>query len=167
MRGFLNCLIYTLAVGWGLFFLGRLIPRGAFDADKFPFKTHSFENKLYRFLRVKKWQKNLPDMSRLFSKIMIRKQVSADTDFSLMVHETCVAEAVHSLQCVLGFACLALWRGAGGIIVSAGYFLGNVTFVVVQRYNRPRLQSLEKRLLSHAYISDAARDGSDGAVEVK
>jgi len=168
MRGFLYCLIYTLVVGWALFFLGRLIPRGAFNAEKFPFKTHAFEKKLYDFLRVKRWQKSLPDMSRLFFKIMAKKQASMDMDFSLMLHETCVAEAVHLIQCGLGFVCLALWRGAGGIIVSVGYFLGNMAFVVVQRYNRPRFLSLERRASQHAYISGGCgEESAEGALEAK
>lgn len=169
MRGFFYCLIYTLVVGWALFFLGRFIPRGAFNAEKFPFKMHNFERRLYGFLRVKKWQKNLPDMSRVFFKIMVKKRAAMNTDFSLMIHETCVAEAVHALQCVLGFICLALWRGAGGIIVSVGYFFGNLAFVVVQRYNRPRFQAIEKRSLSRAYISGEAfgADNREGAFETK
>jgi len=159
MRGFLYCLIYTLVVGWSLFFLGRLIPKGAFNPERFPLKTHDFEKKLYVFLRVKKWQKNAPDMSRIFLKLMIKKQASLDTDYSLMIHETCVAEIVHAVQSILGFACLALWEGAGGVIVSVGYFFGNTAFVIIQRYNRPRLQVLEKASLRHsACIAGKAGD---------
>lgn len=39
-----------------------------------------------------------------------------------------------------------LWRGIGGVAFAAVYILlGNVPFVIIQRYNRPRLQRLYDR----------------------
>ena len=36
-----------------------------------------------------------------------------------------------------------IWPGAGGIIVTVIYILlGNLPFIIIQRYNRPRLQRL-------------------------
>ncbi len=38
---------------------------------------------------------------------------------------------------------LWIWPGAGGIIVTVIYILlGNLPFIIIQRYNRPRLQRL-------------------------
>ena len=57
--------------------------------------------------------------------------------------ETCVAELTHALLCIAGLALLWLWPGTGGIVLFALYvLLGNIPFILIQRYNRPRLQKL-------------------------
>lgn len=160
MRGFVYCLLYTLVLGWSAFFFGRLIPVGTFDEEAFPFKELPFERRLYKAIKIKKWQRFMPDMSKLFIKLMPKKQASFNADFTLMVHETCVAEAVHMAQSVFGFVCLALWRGAGGIIVSVGYFFGNMTFVAIQRYNRPRLTSAAAVVARHPALAAAAEENT-------
>ena len=49
----------------------------------------------------------------------------------------------HVLLCLAGIALLRLWPGAGGIALFAVYVLpGNVPFILIRRYNRPRLQKL-------------------------
>ena len=53
-----------------------------------------------------------------------------------------MAECIHLLLPLAGLYCLRLWPGAGGVIVALLYFLGNLPFVLIQRYNRPRLQRL-------------------------
>ena len=38
---------------------------------------------------------------------------------------------------------LFIWPGVGGIVAALVYiFVGNLPFVIIQRYNRPRLQKL-------------------------
>ena len=84
-------------------------------------------------------------MSRLFRHIMPAKKMTAETvaDIPRMLEETCVAELTHTLLSILGLAMLWLWPGWGGIIVTIMYILlGNVPFIIIQRYNRPRLQRL-------------------------
>ena len=125
--------------------IGRLLPKGWFHADKFPYKTAAGEQKIYQALRVKSWQSKVPDMSRLFRHIMPAKKMTAETvaDIPRMLEETCVAELTHTLLSILGLAMLWLWPGWGGIIVTIIYILlGNVPFIIIQRYNRPRLQRL-------------------------
>ena len=64
-----------------------------------------------------------------------------------MIRETCTAELVHNLLNIAGLWLLNLWSGLGGIIMYLVYFLlGNLPFIIVQRYNRPRLKVLLNRL---------------------
>ena len=43
--------------------------------------------------------------------------------------------------------CLRLWPGWGGVLVWAVWFLlGNLPFILIQRYNRPRLLRLRSLL---------------------
>ena len=143
--GFWYCVIYIAVLGILSFIIGRLLPKGWFHADKFPCKTAAGEQKIYQALRVKSWQSKVPDMSRLFRHIMPAKKMTAETvaDIPRMLEETCVAELTHTLLSILGLAMLWLWPGWGGIIVTIIYILlGNVPFIIIQRYNRPRLQRL-------------------------
>ncbi len=143
--GFCYCVIYIAVLGILSFIIGRLLPKGWFHADKFPYKTAAGEQKIYQTLRVKSWQSKVPDMSRLFRHIMPAKKMTAETvaDIPRMLEETCVAELTHTLLSILGLAMLWLWPGWGGIIVTIIYILlGNVPFIIIQRYNRPRLQRL-------------------------
>lgn len=143
--GFWYCVIYIAVLGILSFIIGRLLPKGWFHADRFPYKTAAGEQKIYQTLRVKSWQSKVPDMSRLFRHIMPPKKMTAETvaDIPRMLEETCVAELTHTLLSILGLAMLWLWPGWGGIIVTIIYILlGNVPFIIIQRYNRPRLQRL-------------------------
>lgn len=151
--GFLLCILYIAVLGVAAFVTGRLLPKRIFKCDAFPFKTRVGEKKLYERLHVKDWQAKVPDMSRIFKKIMPEKRISADTlaDLPRMLQETCVAESVHAAECVLGLVCLWLWPGIGGVVMTLIYILfGNLPFIIIQRYNRPRLQRLLARRESRA-----------------
>lgn len=146
--GFLRCALFMAALGVVAFVTGRLLPKERFRSDAFPFKAHAREKKLYELLRVKDWQAKVPDMSKIFKSIMPEKRINAETlaDLPRMLQETCVAESVHAVECVLGLVCLWLWPGVGGVITAAVYILlGNLPFIIIQRYNRPRLQRLLER----------------------
>ena len=63
-----------------------------------------------------------------------------------MINETCIAELTHFLLCFTGLAVFRLWPGAGGLVVWLIYcLLGNLPFIIIQRYNRPRFLRLLRR----------------------
>lgn len=65
----------------------------------------------------------------------------------LLVQETCVAEAVHTASILLGLGALWLWPGWGGVVLWLIWFLlANLPFILIQRYNRPRLMRLHALL---------------------
>lgn len=141
----LACLIYMAALGVFSFVLGRLVPKRWFDAGRWPWRCGEREQKLWRLLRVKQWQAKVPDMSRLFTRLMPAKKLTRETCANLprMLQETCVAEGTHALLCLAGLYMLRLWPGVGGAALTAVYLLlGNLPFIIIQRYNRPRLQRL-------------------------
>lgn len=152
IHGFVRCVCYAAALGIAVFPLGRLLARVRFNPESFPFAEWPFENggKVYRRLGIHRWQNRLPDMSRVFRTIMPAKSlypgISAE-EVDVMVQETCIAEVVHSALCVLGLWILRLWRGWGGILFYAIYALfGNVAFILIQRFNRPKLTALAEKL---------------------
>ena len=141
------------ALGILCFPAGRLLARISFRADKSPFCPFEFEKngKFYEKLKIKSWQNKTPDVSRMFSKIVPRKSletapVTAEK-LGMMINETCVAEITHVILSILGIALMFLWPGAGGIILFLVYvLLGNLPFIMIQRYNRPRLCKLRRAL---------------------
>ena len=99
---------------------------------------------------VERWKTLVPDMSRLLPD-MVKKQVDPTAvtaaQAAVLVQETCVAEAVHTASSLLGLLCLRLWPGWDGVLVWAVWFLlGNLPFILIQRYNRPRLLRLRNLL---------------------
>jgi glycosyl-4,4'-diaponeurosporenoate acyltransferase len=145
VTSFLHCALYLAATGIGAFFLGRLLPKTWFRGDAFPYRCYPSEQKLFRVLHIKDWQSRVPDMSRILPGLMPAKKLTAETfsDLPRMIQETCVAEMIHVLLSLTGLGCLVIWPGIGGVLVTAVYILlGNLPFILIQRYNRPRLQRL-------------------------
>lgn len=139
----LNWLCYLAVISIGSFLLGRLLPYGWFHPDRFPYRTWKWERggKFYQRIGLPKWQNRLPDMSKLLPRLMPAK---AMTDRSaeavgVMITETCIAELVHLMLMVLAFGALHFWNGPLGVVLTVLYCLGNLPFVLIQRYNRPRL----------------------------
>ena len=142
LSGFWSCAVYAAVLGVMSFAAGRIVPKKWFHSDRFPFRCSEKEKKLYAALRVKDWQSKVPDMSRLFKRIMPAKRINADT-----LRPPAYAagdlrrrgDAQHPLRARLGLPVAV--EGIGGVLFAAVYILlGNVPFVIIQRYNRPRLQ---------------------------
>ena len=119
MKHFLMCLLYIAALGVLSFVVGRLIPKHWFHADRFPWVCHPAEQKLWKRLHVRKWQAKIPDMSRIFVKIMPEKKLTKENYENLprMIEETCVAEWTHILLSIAGLGLLKIWSGVGGVCV--------------------------------------------------
>lgn len=150
----LYCLFYLAALGFGSFLLGRILPKGWFDYNAFPYRSFSWEDsgRIYLKLRIRQWQNKVPDMSRILPGILPTKQLTHAVPLPVMLRETCVAEFIHIFLSIMGFLCMKIWKGKGGLLLSLLYLLGNLPFILIQRYNRPRLSHLlhqqEKRKVS-------------------
>ncbi len=148
---FWNCFFYLVIVGIISFLFGRIVPKKWFHADRFPFRAFRFEDegRIYNKLHVRSWHNKVLDMSKILPKMMPAKNLSGDykSRLPLLLQETCVAELIHSLNCVAALYCLKLYPGMGGIIVTLLYIVFlNLPYIIIQRYNRPKLQKLAKRV---------------------
>lgn len=144
------CALYVAFIGIVSNPLGNLLPRRWFDSDKFPYRSFAWERegKFYERLHIRAWKDLLPDMSKIVPG-MVRKEVSARPTaegLDRLVRETCVAEAVHGVLILLSLAVLKIWEGPGGWICYALCLLGNLPFILIQRYNRPRLVRMLNRI---------------------
>lgn len=149
---FWKCFFFLAATGVIGFLAGRMIPKKWVRPENGIFRCFAFEKdgKLYEKLGIRKWHKRVPDMSKILPFMMPAKNLTGDYQQRLpvMLQETCVAELTHGLLCVVGLYCLKLWPGAGGWVIYLLYItLFNLPYILIQRYNRPRLMNLYKKLM--------------------
>jgi glycosyl-4,4'-diaponeurosporenoate acyltransferase len=165
---FTACALYLASIGIFSHFVGQTIPRSWFDSDRFPFRVMNWERggAVYERLKIKFWKDKLPDMSKILSDMVpkrISRQASRD-EAELLIQEACIAEWIHILLSIAGLLCLFIWPGTGGIVITLVWILlGNLPFILIQRYNRPRLKKLANRLAGkrHVEISTPERNELD------
>ena len=144
------CLAYFMILGVLSHVLGEAVRRETIRFDRFPYAPYRWENggQFYRKLRIETWKGMLPDKSR-FVRTMVRKNLGDDRSGGLikrLIEETCVAEQVHWLLLFAGpllqlFSNSAFVRVAGFL-----YSASNIPFILIQRYNRPRLVALYQKI---------------------
>ena len=100
------------------------------------FREKRFESKLYKTLGVRKWKKRLPTYSPETFDFKQKK-------FEQIVGATCQAEIVHEIIMVFSLLPIIMIPFLGGavaiIITSVLATLFDFLFVILQRYNRPKL----------------------------
>lgn len=146
----LYAVIYIAVLGILSHFVGQALPRARFSAESFPYRTADWENggKVYEKLGIKHWKDALPDMSRIMPDMVKKKMTGQNREqgMDVLIAETCVAECVHYWLIVLSLGIFLFWRGGWAVVFWLVYnILGNVPFILIQRYNRPRLVLLEQR----------------------
>ena len=106
------------------------------DYTKKWFQEKPFERTLYQKMQVKKWKKRLPTFTPQEFDLKSR---SAEE----IVRSTCQSEVVHEVNMLLSFvpAVSSVWFGSLGVflLTSCAACLFDGVFVIMQRYNRPRL----------------------------
>lgn len=106
------------------------------------FQPRRWEKKLYRLLGVKQWKEKMPTFNpQEFS--------MEDRSLEEIIQATCQAELVHEVNVVINFVpvVFSVWFGALPVFVltSLGGAMFDMMFVIMQRYNRPRLLRLMRR----------------------
>ena len=106
------------------------------------FREKGFENKLYKMIRVRKWKKYLPtyDPDTFDANQKTVKE---------LIGATCQAEIVHEVIMVfslLPIVFIPLLGGAAAMIITSVFsMLIDALFVILQRYNRPKLLRVMER----------------------
>ncbi|MCH5188803.1 MAG: hypothetical protein J1F63_10400 [Oscillospiraceae bacterium] len=125
--------------------VGGLIDAGYhnhMDHNKKWFQEKAFEQKLYEKLKVKQWKKRLPTYTPEYFNLK-------NHSVAEIVGATCQAEVVHEVNMVLSFVpvVFTIWFGSFGVflITSCAAFVFDGVFVIIQRYNRPRLIRLIRK----------------------
>ena len=106
------------------------------------FREKGFENRLYKLIRVRKWKKYLPTYDPdTFD--------ASQKNVEEIVGATCQAEIVHEVIMALSLLpilFIPLLGGAAALITTSVLaMLFDSAFVILQRYNRPKLIRAMKR----------------------
>lgn len=131
--------------------IGQSLPRRLFDPEKFPYKTYGWEagGRIYERVGVRRWKDKAPDLSRIIPGMVKKKAVFARTPelMDRLIRETCVAEFVHWVLATVVSLIVALqFDSAWGLAAGTANALGNLVFIIIQRYNRPRLKEIMRRM---------------------
>lgn len=112
------------------------------DYTKKWFNVCPFETHLYRILKVKKWKPYMPTFQNDCFDIRLHS-------FEEIAGATCQAEIVHEVIVVFSFipVILSKWFGSCEVFVITSFLaaLIDMSFVMIQRFNRPRLLKMIKR----------------------
>ena len=112
------------------------------DYHKKWFQLSHFEERLYSGLKVKRWKNHLPTYApESFS--------PGKHTFDEIAQAMCQSEIVHEINVALSFLPLlaSLWFGAFAVfcITSIAAACFDLLFVIVQRYNRPRIVKIAEK----------------------
>jgi len=157
MMQFINTGIYNFAVGFVMgiigLIIGRIVSRDRIDMDRFPYKLYKWENggKTYNKIGINRWKDVIPDVS-VYLKSVFPKRLDSSQDkkdveyYMIFAKETCVSEFVHTVLMLAAPVFYAVNKSVSwGVWTTIIYFFGNIPFMLVQRYNRPRLISIAKK----------------------
>lgn len=148
---FLTGIKFTAVAGTLAHIFGLVFPKKLLCYNYFPFKEYCFEEggSFYNKFRISKWMTKVPDMSRyvpyMFRKRLDKKMTSEH--ILKYIRETCLAELVHLLLIFSSPILFFSVRGIRGVVYTLIYSLCNLPFVIIQRYNRPKLIRLYRRQL--------------------
>lgn len=149
-----NSVCLTLAITFGTtlyhfamrLFVGKITPNN-FNYQHFWFRQKSFEKKLYRLLGVKKWKDKMPSYNP-------KSYMTKDTSLTDLISTMCRNEVIHEVIAVLSFVPIAFSQLFGAeavfIITSILGCMFDLIFVVMQRYNRPRVIKILQRQNKHS-----------------
>ena len=106
------------------------------------FSQKPFEQKIYKFLKVKNWKDNVPSWEQgAFS-------LKNDSLHNIAIG-MCNAELVHEIIAILSFVPIlfSIKYGVPAVFIFTSILAGtfDMIFVIIQRYNRPRIIKLMRK----------------------
>lgn len=127
--------VMRLLVGWTI----NLILHNHVDYRAGWFRVHSFEQKIYKALSIKKWKGKMPTYDPSFFDCRLHT-------WDEIAQATCQAELVHEVIILLSFVPIlaSIPFGAFWVFVITSILAAclDAVFVILQRYNRPRIIQL-------------------------
>jgi hypothetical protein len=157
----LNLIVFIL-ISILLTFICEKVPNRIYDYKKWMFRERKWERggRIYEYLfRVKLWKGRLPDISD-FLKWRFSKKHLAELNgqyLYIFITESCRAEFTHWMI-ILSTTLFGFW--ADTLNVFAIFLTAcvlNLPYIIIQRYNRPRLLNLLKKSGMGGYALAAAK----------
>lgn len=147
---------FVILMGIVSHFFGEALPR-KFAFEKFPFAPFLWEQdgRIYTKAGVEKWKDRVFDMGKTglgtASKDIKkssggRKSLSSEA-MEKMIQETCVAEVTHLFLILTSPVILFICHMPWGLFLWICDVISNLSDIIIQRYNRPRLVRMYHTLL--------------------
>lgn len=148
-----NSVCLTLAITFGTtlyhfamrLLVGKIVPNN-FNYKHFWFRQKRFEEKFYKLLGVKRWKDKMPSYNP-------RSYMTKFNSLNELIATMCRNEVIHEVIAVLSFFPIAFSSlfGAEAVFIITSIFgcLFDLIFVIMQRYNRPRVVRLMQRQNRH------------------
>lgn len=146
-------LLFTLAVTFGVtcyhfsvrLLIGAILHaryHNCMDYNRKWFQPHPFEERLYKKLKVKQWKNRMPTYDPGSFSLK-------DSSLTEIAQAACQSEIDHEINAAISFLPLFLVPMLGSFwaffLTSLSAALYDLTFVVIQRFNRPRIVKLIKK----------------------
>lgn len=153
MSELIRCIGYLAVTGILSFIIGRLLPKKWFNWEAPFFQCRPMEKggKIYERFSIRKWKDIAPDMNKILPAFMPgrapKTMHSSREEVEGLLQETCVAEVIHLALAVVGFGCVHIWPGFSGLLIAVLNAIGNLPFIMIQRYNRPRFVKIYSRFV--------------------
>lgn len=130
-------------------FLSTKIPEKLCFYKKWLYKERKWEKggNIYQdIFKVRKWKGRMPELSDFIKSIYPKKYIKEHDIENLLIYlaESCKAELTH-VAIILSSLLFHAWNGdfiANVIFIIA--FILNVPYIIIQRYNRPRIINILK-----------------------
>lgn len=115
-------------------------------------KSAEESGRLYERLMIKRWKDRMPEAGGLFPGGMSKKHLHAAKDMERFVLETKRGELSHWMQ-LFAFLLFFIWNTPGSVLINGLYAACfNLPFIMIQRYNRIRLnRALSKRKMKKSH----------------
>lgn len=154
----LSWIIFHLSIGYW----SSKISIEKFDPDRWYYRSHPWEKngEIYQKLfRVKDWKRYIPSGAAVYKGAYEIKHLGETTieNLRLWIKESCRSEFCHIMMILPGFS-FFLWNDiATGWWMVAYAFANNLVPIIMQRYNRPRVQKLLKKMDSSLIVNGNTR----------
>lgn len=143
-----NLLIFIL-ISLAMTFICEKLPAKLYNYKRWMFRERHWEKggKIYdSIFKVKKWKAKLPEISD-FMRWRFNKKHLAETNnnyLSVFITESCKAEFTHWLI-IISTVIFNFWNGFfSSFLLFLLATILNFPYIIIQRYNRPRLLRLIK-----------------------
>ena len=146
------CLLIIISPSIIFNFVERFFPEKWYGENVKLFKERKFENGFFKKIGIKKWKDNVPQFLKIknINKIKSENNVIDTAYVNNFITETRRGEFMHLIDIIFGIIAALLLPKAYFLKYSLPilfvwtYF--NMLSIIIQRYNRPRLQKLLIRM---------------------
>lgn len=149
-----NSAVYVCFLGLVAGFFFAVIPKKVFYRLSPLFKERRYEKGgifYNKYFKINQWKDKLPQFSELtrfgFKKASLNN--ISDEYLEIFKTETMRAELTHFVLIILSPLYVFVKPDILHILTLTGCILGNIPFIMIQRYNRIRIIKLQSRLKNH------------------